>query len=1450
MKQDDPRRAALSRAVTICRRALVGDRTNDVAGDLGKQLEAPNGFDRVTGAPVPLDQMTHLRSWELATARMLREWHAHLVIGAAGATDAERTRAAYDQMKYELGYTVLHRLCALRMAEEREVVRECVRRGRDSTGFRTYLQLAGDSGLGTHEDAYNMFLARLYDELGRDLPAVFDRRTAASLLTPSPAALTTVLTAINDHDIATLWTEDETLGWVFEDYNDADERKEMRKHDAPRNSRELAVRNQFFTPRWVVEFLTDNTLGRLWYDLNGGQTQLTERCRFLLKPSDPPSRGCRDPRDLKILDPACGSGHFLLYVFDVLETIYREAWSGRHHQTAGLKPLWDEFPDEAAFEREIPTLILAHNLHGVDIDPRCIQEAALALWLRAHRSWQSQEVRTKDRPRIARVNLVCAQALPNTPELRDQLRAQLQPPILGKLVDSLFQNVAEMGLLLRAETAIRDTVEAVKQEYLAWKKNSPQRDLFGEVVGPRQMTLDDFAKLRDEGGEAEFWRDADQLLVRAIEDLGEGGDDAAHYRNRLFAEGVRHELQFLDISRERFDAILMNPPFGVPSEATKKLLFESYPDAGGDLYAMFYDRTLEMLSETGRVGAITNRTWLGLGTQEGFRKRVLGRLGSVEILADLGSFVLNAQVEVAAAVVSRSATADTNAAWIRLLKTGQKQRVLEAAITAANEGREHARLCWSSARRFHALPTWVYGYWMSDGLISMFGANPTVEAMGVVARKGVETGGDPRHLRLVWEVPASSSLTNARWMRIAKGGEFRHYWDDIHLVVRLRNQSGTDVSWRRGNREWFGSPGVTWPHRTTLRLSARALPRDTAFGDKGPAAKSDSFDLSTMLAILNSRPAYLLLAARLAAGDDAPGSASKSYEVTLIRELPAPSIPPAQAEGIVRAGRAAVELVRVGQIEADATGETVVAFAFPPSLGLLSNRTLPMTLATATLARVAAQEAQFIRLSAIQAQIDGIVAEAYGFSERDRRVMDDELELPLVAFAGTELIDEEQFRTAYLTKCALDADKLPGGTEAEADVRTEFRRKKQIELRDMASMCRLFQAPPTRIAELRQRLGLLRDEDQERVAADIVSYAIGVAFGRWDIRLWATPTWIPTFADPFDPMPSCPLGQLVNGDGLPATEERIASDSWLAARKHPTSLPPSTEVDARDYPLGVAWDGVIADDTLDDTRPRPPAESLRARVDAVLEHLFGARRSEWEHDIAAALGAESIVAWLRAPAAFFADHLGRYSKSRRQAPIYWPLSTPSGGMVFWIYAPRFDAGTLPSVVNRLRNNVEALRDQRDQLQQVGVSDATSLARLRRLELEIKERGELGVQLQSILDWGYVPHPDDGFVVAASPLSFGFRFAKWRDLLATAWKELEAGDLDWAHLAMVRRPAKVLAKCVTDQSLAIAHGREDLYRAPDKKGGRRKADGGAPTNAANAAKATQLTMPDTSGENDS
>ena len=278
----------------------------------------------------------------------------------------------------EAAFTILNRFVALKMLEARGLIHESVSRGEQSSGFNEFGRLApGLAELPDH--GYRLYLECLFDELGREIGVLFDRRDPASLLWPRRQPFTDLLAILNDPDLAGGWQEDETIGWVYQYFNGEDERRQMRAESAaPRNSRELAVRNQFFTPRYVVQFLTDNTLGRIWYEMRHGRTRLADRLEYLVRRptevflaegEEPPAedspdvelsqeerlkephyvrfRPKKDPRDLRILDPACGSGHFLLYAFGLLLTIYEEAWADEDPSRSELtgRPLREDYPD-------------------------------------------------------------------------------------------------------------------------------------------------------------------------------------------------------------------------------------------------------------------------------------------------------------------------------------------------------------------------------------------------------------------------------------------------------------------------------------------------------------------------------------------------------------------------------------------------------------------------------------------------------------------------------------------------------------------------------------------------------------------------------------------------------------------------------------------------------------------------------------------------------------------------------------------------------------------------------------------------------------------------------------------------------------------------------------------------------------------------------------------------
>jgi hypothetical protein len=625
MAFDQATRNRLQRFVNDARKALEDEFT--------RQLQLDYGLDPASGTVTPIENLRHLTDTQQETARILRDTLAHYC--ASPGTDAT---AGLDRIVREQAFTILNRLAALRMAEARGLLIESVGSGYQAKGFQLYSRLAGP-GLRETGDAYRTYLLSVFDELSQDLPALFDRYSPQGRLFPREPALVQLLSIINHGEIEPLWAEDETIGWIYQYFNSKEERKAMRDaSQAPRNSRELAVRNQFFTPRYVVEFLVDNTLGRLWFNWTGGQTVLRDRCQYLLiKPSEQPAaaKRLRDPRTVKLIDPACGSMHFGLYAFDLFEEIYREAWAWEQAHGPGaldretdgnpnLMPLSATYTDRDAFLRDVPRLIIEHNIYGVDIDPRAAQIASLALWMRAQRAWYEKGLRAKDRPQVGRGNIVAAVAPPAELDLRVQFIGSLDPLDAKLFEQTLFmlKGLPELGLLLQVEKDLPALVREVFGEH---------GDLFRE---------EDMAQ----------WQKAEVRLRDALTDYSHAARST--YQGRLFAEDALQGLRMIDHCREVYDVVVMNPPFGALAASTAGELSKNYPNSKNDLLSIFVERGLHLLRNSGRLGAITSRTCFFLSSFQKWREDIVLGMARPEVMIDLGLGVMDdAMVEAAAYVL-------------------------------------------------------------------------------------------------------------------------------------------------------------------------------------------------------------------------------------------------------------------------------------------------------------------------------------------------------------------------------------------------------------------------------------------------------------------------------------------------------------------------------------------------------------------------------------------------------------------------------------------------------------------------------------------------------------------------------------------------------------------------------------------------------------------------------
>ncbi len=470
-----------------------------------------------------------------------------------------------------------------------------------------------------------------------------------------------------------------------------------------KNPGHYCFRNQFFTPRYVVEFLTDNTLGRIWYEMRKGDTDLRDSCRYMVRrpnevfldegqspPDDDaedrsdlsqeellklpvyvPHRARKDPREIRVLDPACGSGHFLLYCFALLLVIYEEAYDDPELGPA----LKERYPTVENLRKAVPGLILKHNLHGIDIDLRATQIAALALWLRCQRAYSEMGLK-KDRPPITRSNIVCAEPMPGEEALLDEFLKTLREDRLEALIrrgldvpegsrvratkamaDSLaglvrtvwekMRLAGEAGSLLRIEEELQEAIRTGQEE---WEERLPlfRYTEYGLADGPRERLVR-FVPGDVEGDRVTFWDRAEGLVRTALDEFVEFASNGGRLQRRLFAEDARQGLGFVDVCRQRFDVVLMNPPFGGASKPSKAYIERAYPRTKNDVYAAFVERGLHRLHPGGLLGAITSRTGFFLTSFQKWREEVLLGEARPTVFADLGHGVLDtAMVETAA----------------------------------------------------------------------------------------------------------------------------------------------------------------------------------------------------------------------------------------------------------------------------------------------------------------------------------------------------------------------------------------------------------------------------------------------------------------------------------------------------------------------------------------------------------------------------------------------------------------------------------------------------------------------------------------------------------------------------------------------------------------------------------------------------------------------------------
>ena len=612
------------------------------------------------GRQLPVEELPTDDTTILHTAKLLRDRLQHIQNALpANTTNAERI--AVGQLVAEQAFTILNRFCALRMCEERELIFESIRNGYNSGGFEVY----GDVTKGIDMPLFNRYVTYLhsvFDELSVELPSIFNRFSPYGLIFPDEPTLFALFDLINDEQLTAsqdaqtgetlnLWQEDETIGWIYQYYNSLEERRAVRDASAkPRNSREMAIRNQFFTPEYIVRFLTDNALGRYWYEMTHGQSHIGDICQYMVcRPDEElPSVPLKEPTEIRILDPTCGSMHFGIYAYEVMEYIYLDAWDNQ-------PTLLHDFrytETRESFRHLIPGLILEHNLYGCEIDPRALQMAALSLWLRAQRSYSEMGIASENRPLIRRSNLILAEAMPGNKRMLSALMQGLDKPmqrLVRKVWDKMLY-VGEAGLLIRMEKEIESEIEELRSNWSKVNRGS-QLNMFSSNAEADEAQALQAAKLSSREAKAQFFAQVTDNLQNALRSLSQQLSEEEGYENVLFTDDAIRGFAFIELCQTRYDVILMNPPFGEGSVNTSSYLESNYSNWCRNLVCAFFIRMQEMLTDKGRLGAIFDRTVFIKALYLKFRQANL--CGYIETCADTGWYVLDANVETSTIVLSK-----------------------------------------------------------------------------------------------------------------------------------------------------------------------------------------------------------------------------------------------------------------------------------------------------------------------------------------------------------------------------------------------------------------------------------------------------------------------------------------------------------------------------------------------------------------------------------------------------------------------------------------------------------------------------------------------------------------------------------------------------------------------------------------------------------------------------
>ena len=774
--------------------------------------------------------------------------------------ESKLAERGYDMFTREIAYTWFNRLAALRYMEIHDYfdhgfrvlshptnqgglpeilnhasdVAESLNLDKDHI---IELQLAGDK----EEELYRELLLGQCHQLAKIMPQIFkglafetiDDATELLLpnnLTKTDSILKGLINDIPEED----WQEIEVIGWLYQFYisehKDAVIGKVVKSEDIP-------AATQLFTPNWIVKYLVQNSVGRQWL-ATYPDSELKGKMEYYIEPAEQSEDVIEqlkaitptsiDPEEIKVLDPACGSGHILVEVYEVLREIYLE----RGYRL-----------------REIPELILTKNIYGLDIDDRAAQLAGFALMMKAREDDRRIFQRVEDGD--VSLNVFSMQSTEH-----------LDIPKLWKALDleGNQQTGSTGGLFDVSDDFVQPT--GVYKDYFellgTLKSTFLQAKILGSLIKFEDKYLEDLIALKE------------QLRIKSI------GNDPASKQAAIEIIPIINQAICLT---QKYDSVVANPPYmGLKgmNGALKSFAKNEFLKSKYDLFAMFMERAFMLLKDNGYNSQVNMQSWMFLSSYEELRDWLLERKTFIS-LAHLGARAFG---QISGEVVQ-------TVAWVIQNQNLKSYQPVFQQVTDGNEKEKSENLKSNTSRfdsanqeDFLKIPGSPLAYWVSDSLRNSFSENDRFESVAPT-RKGMVTARNEDYVRYWFEVSKSkcgldripdrnsASESGFKWFSYLKGGGYRKWygnkldvvnWENDGWLLQNRKHPTEGRVWATNfNLEYIFKPNVNWGAISSFGFSARLSFGGELFDAGGSACFPTKLSEQSILGFLNSEMAQTLL---------------------------------------------------------------------------------------------------------------------------------------------------------------------------------------------------------------------------------------------------------------------------------------------------------------------------------------------------------------------------------------------------------------------------------------------------------------------------------------------------------------------------------------------------------------------------------------------------------------